>query len=69
MPDERVSPLSGIMGALSFLVLVQAYELLVLGPGRIAWGTKLGVALAVAVGSAVVAPAVRRWVRRRNGQL
>ena len=55
------------MGALAFLVLVQAYELLV--TVRINWAVKFGVALAVAASAAVLAPAVARWVRRRNGQL
>ena len=67
MPPRRASPLSGLMGALVFLVLVQAFELLV--ALRIDWAVKFGVALAVGVSSAVLAPAVGRWVRRRNGQL
>lgn len=55
------------MGALAFLVLVQAYELLF--ALRIDWVVKFGVALAVAASAAVLAPAVARWVRRQNGQL
>jgi len=48
----------GLVGALSFLVLVQAYEL-ILGP-RIGWLSKIGVAIAVSVITVGLIPFVER---------
>ncbi|MFB6298778.1 MAG: hypothetical protein ABEH65_00780 [Halobacteriales archaeon] len=50
--DRRTSLLWGLVGGLSFLVLVQAYELLV--AVRIGFPIKFGVAAIVVVGAAVL---------------
>jgi hypothetical protein len=56
---QKASLLWGVIGALSFLVLLQGYELLI-GP-RIDLGVKFGVALLVFVGAAVLS----HWCVRR----
>ena len=48
----RASLLWGVVGALSFLVLVQGYELLAAEP--VTLGAKAGVALAVAAGASLL---------------
>jgi len=48
-PRTRSSLLWGVVGCLSFLVLLQGYELL--AGTRVTLGVKAGVAIAVAVGA------------------
>ncbi|MDY6817535.1 MAG: hypothetical protein SVG88_02650 [Halobacteriales archaeon] len=50
--DRRTSLLWGLIGGLSFLVLIQAYELLV--DVRIGFSIKFGVAALVTLGAAVL---------------
>ncbi|MDX1745440.1 MAG: hypothetical protein R3324_05840 [Halobacteriales archaeon] len=64
---RRTAPLSGLLGGLAFLVLVQGWELA--SGVRIGWAEKIGVALVVVAAGALLSPALYRAVRRRNGQL
>jgi len=57
-PYVKSSLLWGVVGALSYLVLLQGYELV--GGARIDLLVKFGVAIPVAVGAAVVAYAYQR---------
>jgi hypothetical protein len=63
-PATKASLLWGVVGALSFLVLVQGYELLASQP--ISATVKVGVALAVGVGATVLTHAARGRLPRNE---
>jgi len=65
-PRTKDSLLWGVVGALSFLVLVQGYELLT--EAAVTVGVKLGVALLVGVAAAVVTHLARDWLLTRREQ-
>jgi len=51
-PEAKASLLWGVVGGLAFLVLVQGYELV--GDEPVSLGVKFGVAVAVAIGAALL---------------
>ncbi|MFD1586094.1 hypothetical protein ACFR9U_03805 [Halorientalis brevis] len=63
-PVRKASLLWGLIGGLSFLVLLQGYELLSME--RVDWLVKFGVALAVVVGAAVLSYAYQKRARPKG---
>jgi len=63
-PERKATVLWGVIGGLSFLVLVQGYELVV--GTRIEWATKAGIALAVAVVAAALVHLARPRLARNE---
>jgi len=64
-PRLKRSALWGLVGGLSFLVLLQGYELVT--TERVDWLVKLGVAAAVVVGATVLTyAAARRSIRNEQ---
>ncbi|PSP61692.1 hypothetical protein BRC77_12370 [Halobacteriales archaeon QH_8_64_26] len=62
----KASLLWGLIGAMSFLVLVQAYELV--GGLAVGFGTKLGVALLVAAAATSLAYAAEGYLADTAGE-
>jgi len=63
-PVRKASLLWGLIGGLSFLVLLQGYELV--SAARVDWLVKFGVALAVVVGAAVLSYAYQQRARTKG---
>ncbi len=63
-PVRKASLLWGLIGGLSFLVLLQGYELV--SAARVDWLVKFGVALAVVVGAAVLSYAYQKRARPKG---
>ena len=63
-PIRKASLLWGLIGGLSFLVLLQGYELL--SADRVDWLVKFGVALLVVVGAAALSYAYQQRARAKG---
>ena len=63
-PVRKASLLWGLIGGLSFLVLLQGYELV--SAARVDWLVKFGVALAVVVGAAVLSYAYQKRAKPKG---
>lgn len=63
-PTRKASLLWGLIGGLSFLVLLQGYELL--SGERVDWLVKLGVAVLVVITASVVSAVYQQRMRTKE---